>query len=158
MSRNKNKNRKIIILVILGIFLMIISTVFGVISIVNYFSKMSKIEYIELGNDKIPTIYVYDNLIKIDEYNKDITSSEYEIEITYYDNLYTSGILDKYIFSLEKLGFKQIDTKYNNQVLVKESIDKGNVIIISIDKDDYYDEFDITYRKRQDNISNYFGK
>ena len=69
-KKKKKKTGLIITLIILGIVLIFGSTAFFVVSLVKFIDTMGTIEYIELGNEKIPTIYMIDNNIQIDDYNK----------------------------------------------------------------------------------------
>lgn len=160
---NQNKKKKtnlIIILVILMIVSIIGSTVFFGISLFKYIDKMGKMKYIELGNDKIPTIYMSNNNIQIDYYDKEVSHGKIKVEIEYYDNLYQYNVIDNYIELLEANNFTMIETDENNQYLVKESVDAEKVIIVNIYENyDYNNDnesyFTITYRKEIDNISNH---
>lgn len=168
LRANKKNSKKssglIICLIVLGVVLIIGSTVFFVASFMNFIDKMGKIEYIELDNDKIPTIYICDENIMIDEYNKNTVNGEIEVEVTYYDNLFNSTAIYEYIELLEENGFTIYTDGYNEIIgyglsrwnLVKESLD-GKVIYITIEINNY-DESDITYEKINDSIDNYIKK
>jgi len=158
---NKKKIGLIITLVILGIFSVIGSTIFFGVSLFRYIDKMGKIEYIELGNDKIPTMYISNNDIQIDYYSKETSLDETEIEVEYYDNLYQYNMIDSYIELLEENGFTCVDIDEDDWYLVKESVDKGKVITVNIYENyDYDDElyFTIVYEKEKDDISNHIKK
>ena len=163
IKKSKKKKKKtiwVIILIFLGIFLTIGSTIFFVVSLVNYINKMEKLQYIELDNDKVPTMYVSNNNILIDSYSKDKEDDEIEVEIEYYDNLYEYDMIDAYIELLENDGFTCVDINDNDWYLVKESVDKGYVILVNIYENYYYNSdnelyFTIVYEKEKDNVSNH---
>lgn len=157
-NKNKKKTRLIITLIIVGIFLLVSSTVFFGVSLFKMIDKMGKIEYIELGNDKIPTMYMSNKDIQIDYYDKETNLDGIEVEIEYYDNLYQYDMIDTYIEILEEVGFTCVDVDENDWYLVKESIDQGNVILVNIYENYDYDNelyFTIIYEKEQADISKY---
>ena len=134
------------------------STAFFVVSLVKFIDTMGTIEYIELGNEKIPTIYMIDNNIQIDDYNKEISNGEYEVEVTYYDDLLLYDIFDRYIDFLEENEFTCVENDYNEGFLVKKSVDDGMIILVNIyEAYDYDGElyFTILYEKVYDDFSNY---
>lgn len=158
IKKKKKKTGLIITLVISGIVSVIGSTVFFGVSLFKYIDKMGKLEYIELGNDKIPTLYMSNNDIQIDSYNKETSLDEIEVEIEYYDNLYQDNMIDTYVELLEENGFTCVDIDDDDWYLVKKSVDKGKVITINIYENSDYDGelfFTIVYEKEKDKISNH---
>ena len=154
-SSKKNKKGLIITSIIVGIVLLIGSSVFFAISFLKYIDKIGTLEYIELGNDKIPTMYMSNSSIEIDSFYKEGNSN---VEIEYYDNLYKYDMVTKYIEFLEEYGFDYIEEDEDDWYLIKESVDNGYVIIVNIyeNYDDYSEfYFTVTYEKEYDDIENH---
>lgn len=162
-NKPKKKSNKriviIILLVIIALALVISSTIFCFYSIYNYETSVNHLEYIKLETDKIPTIYKYNNSIKIDLYEKTIDYNEVEVEIEYFDNLYNNDVLDNYIKALEQEGFTEVTKNNGEWFLVKESNDNGKIILIEVyeeyDENDSYYSFVIEYKKINGKIDDY---
>ena len=157
-SNKKKKKTKIISLIIISIALVVASTVFFIVSLINYINNMGKMEYIKLGNEKVPTMYLINNSIQIDEYEKEIEGKEIEVEISYYDNLYSYDMINEYVSYLEKHEFVCSQKKNNQWHLVKKSIDNGMIIIVNVYENYDYDGnmyFTIIYEKKYADYSKY---
>jgi len=161
-SKQKKKTKiKIILLIVIALMAIIASTIFFVISLFNYLNKIGKLEYIQLGNDKIPTIYLSNNIFEIDSYEKDIDEDEIEVKIEYYDDLYQDNMINKYISYLEEFGFNYIVLEDGKWYLVKESNDIGKLLFIHIYEKYDYDGgkyFTVLYEKELGDINNYLKK
>ena len=164
-KKNKNNKKSKIILIILGIVLFVASTIFAFVSVFKYFDKVSVLEYVELGKDKIPTMYKLNNNVIADWYSKKIENNYNGVKLEYNKDLYNYNIVDEYVEYLESVGFKiytdDIIDLSNDLYLVKESSEKNKVLIVSIHEstgDEYGTTFSVTYSKRNGDIEDYIDK
>lgn len=162
---NKKKSKKntalIIILIILGVSLIIGSTVFAFTSIFKYIDKLSVLDYVELGDDEIPTMHLVNNSITSDWYSKNVENDYMKIEIEYDKNLYNYDIIDEYISFMEDRGFTYIEKSSTNWYLVSESVDNNKILLVNIYEDTNTDGelfFTITYEKKNGKIDDYVEK
>lgn len=162
---NKKKSKKntalIIILIILGVSLFIGSTAFAFTSIFKYVDKLSVLDYVELGDDKIPTMHLVNNSITADWYSKNVENDYMKIEIEYNKNLYNYNIIDEYISFMEDSGFTYVESSSTNWYLVSESVDDNKVLLVNIYEDTNTDGelfFTVTYEKKNGKIDDYVEK
>lgn len=164
-KRKKKKSKKnttlIIILIILGVSLFIGSTVFAFTSIFKYVDKLSVLDYVELGDDEIPTMHLVNNSITSDWYSKNIENDYMKIEIEYNKNLYNYDIIDEYISFLEDSGFTYVESSITNWYLVSESVDNNKILLVRVyentDEDGKF-FFTVTYEKKNGKIDDYVEK
>lgn len=164
-KRKKKKSKKnttlIIILIILGVSLFIGSTVFAFTSIFKYVDKLSVLDYVELGDDEIPTMHLVNNSITSDWYSKNIENDYMKIEIEYNKNLYNYDIIDEYISFLEDSGFTYVESSTTNWYLVSESVDNNKILLVRVYENTDEDGklfFTVTYEKKNGKIDDYVEK
>lgn len=167
-SKEKGKKKKskknttlIIILIILGVSLFIGSTVFAFTSVFKYVDKLSVLDYVELGDDEIPTMHLVNNSITADWYSKNIENDYMKVEMEYNKNLYNYDIIDEYISFMEDSGFTYVEISSTNWYLVSESVDDNKILLVNIYEDtaddgDLY--FTVTYEKKNGKIDDYVEK
>lgn len=158
---NKKKSKKntalIIILIILGVSLIIGSTAFAFKSMIKYGDKLRALDYVELGDDKIPTMHLVNNNITATGYFKNIS----KVEIQYNQNLYDYNIIDEYISFMEDSGFTYVEKSSTNWYLVSESVDDNKVLLVNIYENTDTDGnlyFTVTYEKKFDIFDKYVEK
>ena len=158
---NKKKSKKntalIIILIILGVSLIIGSTAFAFKSMIKYGDKLRALDYVELGDDKIPTMHLVNNNITAAGYFKNIS----KVEIQYNQNLYDYNIIDEYISFMEDSGFTYVEKSSTNWYLVSESVDDNKVLLVNIYENTDTDGnlyFTVTYEKKFDIFDKYVEK
>ncbi len=160
-KKTKKNTTLIIILIILGVSLIIGSTVFAFTSIFKYVDKLSVLDYVELGDDEIPTMHLVNNSITSDWYSKNVENDYMKIEIEYDKNLYNYDIIDEYISFMEDRGFTYIEKSSTNWYLVSESVDNNKILLVNIYEDTNTDGelfFTITYEKKNGKIDDYVEK
>ena len=160
-KKTKKNTTLIIILIILGVSLIIGSTVFAFTSIFKYVDKLSVLDYVELGDDKIPTMHLVNNSITSDWYSKNVENDYMKIEIEYDKNLYNYDIIDEYISFMEDRGFTYVEKSSTNWYLVSESVDNNKILLVNIYEDTNTDGelfFTITYEKKNGKIDDYVEK
>ena len=160
-KKTKKNTTLIIILIILGVTLIIGSTVFAFTSIFKYVDKLSVLDYVELGDDEIPTMHLVNNSITSDWYSKNVENDYMKIEIEYNKNLYNYDIIDEYISFMEDSGFTYIEKSSTNWYLVSESVDNNKILLVNIYEDTNTDGdiyFTITYEKKNGKIDDYVEK
>ncbi len=160
-KKTKKNTTLIIILIILGVTLIIGSTVFAFTSIFKYVDKLSVLDYVELGDDEIPTMHLVNNSITSDWYSKNVENDYMKIEIEYDKNLYNYDIIDEYISFMEDRGFTYIEKSSTNWYLVSESVDNNKILLVNIYEDTNTDGelfFTITYEKKNGKIDDYVEK
>lgn len=160
-KKTKKNTTLIIILIILGVSLIIGSTVFAFTSIFKYVDKLSVLDYVELGDDKIPTMHLVNNSITSDWYSKNVENDYMKIEIEYDKNLYNYDIIDEYISFMEDRGFTYVEKSSTNWYLVSESVDNNKILLVNIYEDTNTDGelfFAITYEKKNGKIDDYVEK
>ena len=160
-KKSKKNTTLIIILIILGVTLIIGSTVFAFTSIFKYVDKLSVLDYVELGDDKIPTMHLVNNSITSDWYSKNVENDYMKIEIEYDKNLYNYDIIDEYISFMEDRGFTYVEKSSTNWYLVSESVDNNKILLVNIYEDTNTDGelfFTITYEKKNGKIDDYVEK
>lgn len=160
-NRKKKKNVLIIALIILGVTLFIGSTVFAFTSIFKYVDKLSVLDYVELGDDEIPTIHLVNNSITSDWYSKNIENDYIKIEIEYNKNLYDYNIIDEYISFMEDSGFTYVEKSTTNWYLVSESVDNNKILLVCVYENTDEDGklfFTVTYEKKNGKIDDYVEK
>lgn len=160
-KKTKKNTTLIIILIILGVTLIIGSTVFAFTSIFKYIDKLSVLDYVELGDDEIPTMHLVNNSITSDWYSKNVENDYMKIEIEYDKNLYNYDIIDEYISFMEDRGFTYIEKSSTNWYLVSESVDNNKILLVNIYEDTNTDGelfFTITYEKKNGKIDDYVEK
>ena len=167
-SKEKGKKKKskknttlIIILIILGVTLAIGSTIFAFTSIFKFVDKLSVLDYVELGDDEIPTMHRVSSSITADWYSKNIEDDYMKVEIEYNKNLYNYDIIDEYISFMEDSGFTCVELSTSNWYLVSESVDDNKILLVNVyegtDTDgDIY--FTVTYEKKNGKIDDYVEK
>lgn len=157
IKKPKKNTALIIILIILGVTLIIGSTAFAFKSMIKYGDKLRVLDYVELGNDKIPTMHLINNNITAAGYFGSIS----KVEMQYNQNLYDYNIIDEYISFMEDSGFTYVEKSSTNWYLVSESVDDNKVLLINIyeetsDDGDIY--FAVTYEKKFGMIDSYVEK
>jgi len=160
-KKTKKNTTLIIILIILGVTLIIGSTVFAFTSIFKYVDKLSVLDYVELGDDEIPTMHLVNNSITSDWYSKNVENNYMKIEIEYDKNLYDYNIIDEYISFMEDRGFTYVEKSSTNWYLVSESVDNNKILLVNIYEDTNTDGelfFTITYEKKNGKIDDYVEK
>lgn len=160
-KKTKKNTTLIIILIILGVSLIIGSTVFAFTSIFKYVDKLSVLDYVELGDDEIPTMHLVNNSITSDWYSKNVENDYMKIEIEYDKNLYNYDIIDEYISFMEDRGFTYVEKSSTNWYLVSESVDNNKILLVNIYEDTNTDGelfFTITYEKKNGKIDDYVEK
>lgn len=160
-KKTKKNTTLIIILIILGVTLIIGSTVFAFTSIFKYVDKLSVLDYVELGDDEIPTMHLVNNSITSDWYSKNVENDYMKIEIEYDKNLYNYDIIDEYISFMEDRGFTYVEKSSTNWYLVSESVDNNKILLVNIYEDTNTDGelfFTITYEKKNGKIDDYVEK
>lgn len=160
-NRKKKKNVLIIALIILGVTLFIGSTVFAFTSIFKYVDKLSVLDYVELGDDEIPTIHLVNNSITSDWYSKNIENDYIKIEIEYNKNLYDYNIIDEYISFMEDSCFTYVEKSTTNWYLVSESVDNNKILLVCVYENTDEDGklfFTVTYEKKNGKIDDYVEK
>ena len=160
-NRKKKKNVLIIALIILGVSLFIGSTVFAFTSIFKYVDKLSVLDYVELGDDEIPTMHRVNSSITADWYSKNIENDYMKIEIEYNKNLYNYDIIDEYISFLEDSGFTYVESSTTNWYLVSESVDNNKILLVRVYENTDEDGelfFTVTYEKKNGKIDDYVEK
>lgn len=160
-KKTKKNTTLIIILIILGVTLIIGSTVFAFTSIFKYVDKLSVLDYVELGDDEIPTMHLVNNSITSDWYSKNVENDYMKIEIEYDKNLYDYNIIDEYISFMEDRGFTYVEKSSTNWYLVSESVDNNKILLVNIYEDTNTDGelfFTITYEKKNGKIDDYVEK
>lgn len=160
-KKTKKNTTLIIILIILGVSLIIGSTVFAFTSIFKYVDKLSVLDYVELGDDEIPTMHLVNNSITSDWYSKNVENNYMKIEIEYDKNLYDYNIIDEYISFMEDRGFTYVEKSSTNWYLVSESVDNNKILLVNIYEDTNTDGelfFTITYEKKNGKIDDYVEK
>ena len=160
-KKTKKNTTLIIILIILGVTLIIGSTVFAFTSIFKYVDKLSVLDYVELGDDEIPTMHLVNNSITADWYSKNIENDYMKVEMEYNKNLYNYDIIDEYISFMEDSGFTYVEISSTNWYLVSESVDDNKILLVNIYEDtaddgDLY--FTVTYEKKNGKIDDYVEK
>ena len=160
-NRKKKKNVLIIALIILGVSLFIGSTLFAFTSIFKYVDKLSVLDYVELGDDEIPTMHRVNSSITADWYSKNIENDYMKIEIEYNKNLYNYDIIDEYISFLEDSGFTYVESSTTNWYLVSESVDNNKILLVRVYENTDEDGelfFTVTYEKKNGKIDDYVEK
>lgn len=160
-KKSKKNTTLIIILIILGVSLFIGSTVFAFTSVFKYVDKLSVLDYVELGDDEIPTMHLVNNSITADWYSKNIENDYMKVEMEYNKNLYNYDIIDEYISFMEDSGFTYVEISSTNWYLVSESVDDNKILLVNIYEDtaddgDLY--FTVTYEKKNGKIDDYVEK
>ena len=160
-KKSKKNTTLIIILIILGVTLFIGSTVFAFTSVFKYVDKLSVLDYVELGDDEIPTMHLVNNSITADWYSKNIENDYMKVEMEYNKNLYNYDIIDEYISFMEESGFTYVEISSTNWYLVSESVDDNKILLVNIYEDtaddgDLY--FTVTYEKKNGKIDDYVEK
>lgn len=160
-KKSKKNTTLIIILIILGVSLFIGSTVFAFTSIFKYVDKLSVLDYVELGDDEIPTMHRVNSSITADWYSKNIENDYMKIEIEYNKNLYNYDIIDEYISFLEDSGFTYVESSTTNWYLVSESVDNNKILLVRVYENTDEDGelfFTVTYEKKNGKIDDYVEK
>ena len=160
-KKSKKNTTLIIILIILGVSLFIGSTVFAFTSIFKYVDKLSVLDYVELGDDEIPTMHRVNSSITADWYSKNIENDYMKIEIEYNKNLYNYDIIDEYISFLEDSGFTCVELSTTNWYLVSESVDNNKILLVRVYENTDEDGklfFTVTYEKKNGKIDDYVEK
>ena len=160
-KKSKKNTTLIIILIILGVSLIIGSTVFAFTSIFKYVDKLSVLDYVELGDDEIPTMHRVNSSITADWYSKNIENDYMKIEIEYNKNLYNYDIIDEYISFLEDSGFTYVESSTTNWYLVSESVDNNKILLVRVYENTDEDGelfFTVTYEKKNGKIDDYVEK
>ena len=160
-KKSKKNTTLIIILIILGVSLFIGSTVFAFTSVFKYVDKLSVLDYVELGDDEIPTMHLVNNSITADWYSKNIENDYMKVEMEYNKNLYNYDIIDEYISFMEDSDFTYVEISSTNWYLVSESVDDNKILLVNIYEDtaddgDLY--FTVTYEKKNGKIDDYVEK
>ena len=160
-KKSKKNTTLIIILIILGVSLFIGSTVFAFTSVFKYVDKLSVLDYVELGDDEIPTMHLVNNSITADWYSKNIENDYMKVEMEYNKNLYNYDIIDEYISFMEDSGFTYVEISSTNWYLVSESVDDNKILLVNIYEDtaddgDLY--FTVTYEKKNGKIDDHVEK
>ena len=160
-KKSKKNTALIIILIILGVSLFIGSTVFAFTSVFKYVDKLSVLDYVELGDDEIPTMHLVNNSITADWYSKNIENDYMKVEMEYNKNLYNYDIIDEYISFMEDSDFTYVEISSTNWYLVSESVDDNKILLVNIYEDtaddgDLY--FTVTYEKKNGKIDDYVEK
>lgn len=153
----KKKKTWLIVLIIAVCFSLIIgSTIFLFSSIVNWYDEIKVMSYIEMGNDKIPTMYLVDSRITMSEYEKELDNGNTTITAEYYYNLYNYDMINKYTDYLEENGFTYVENSSTDWYVVKKSVDNGMILIINIyEENDDDTSFSVVYEKIKGNINDY---
>lgn len=153
----KKKKTWLIVLIIAVCFSLIIgSTIFLFSSIVNWYDEIKVMSYIEMGNDKIPTMYLVDSRITMSEYEKELDNGNTTITAEYYYNLYNYDMINKYTDYLEENGFTYVENSSTDWYVVKKSVDNGMILIINIyEETDDDTSFSVVYEKIKGNINDY---
>lgn len=167
-SKEKGKKKKskknttlIIILIILGVTLAIGSTIFTFTSIFKFVDKLSVLDYVELGDDEIPTMHRVSSSITADWYSKNIEDDYMKVEIEYNKNLYNYDIIDEYISFMEDSGFTCVELSTSNWYLVSESVDDNKILLVNVYEEKDTDGelfFTVTYEKKNGKIDDYVKK
>ena len=160
-KKSKKNTTLIIILIILGVSLFIGSTVFAFTSVFKYVDKLSVLDYVELGDDEIPTMHLVNNSITADWYSKNIENDYMKVEMEYNKNLYNYDIIDEYISFMEDNGFTYVEISSTNWYLVSESVDDNKILLVNIYEDTADDGnlyFTVTYEKKNGKIDDYVEK
>lgn len=160
-KKSKKNTTLIIILIILGVSLFIGSTVFAFTSIFKYVDKLSVLDYVELGDDEIPTMHRVNSSITADWYSKNVENDYIKIEIEYNKNLYNYDIIDEYISFLEDSGFTYVESSTTNWYLVSESVDNNKILLVRVYENTDEDGelfFTVTYEKKNGKIDDYVEK
>lgn len=160
-KKSKKNTTLIIILIILGVSLFIGSTVFAFTSIFKYVDKLSVLDYVELGDDEIPTMHRVNSSITADWYSKNVENDYIKIEIEYNKNLYNYDIIDEYISFLEDSGFTYVELSTTNWYLVSESVDNNKILLVRVYENTDEDGklfFTVTYEKKNGKIDDYVEK
>lgn len=160
-KKSKKNTTLIIILIILGVSLFIGSTVFAFTSVFKYLDKLSVLDYVELGDDKIPTMHLVNNSITADWYSKNIENDYMKVEMEYNKNLYNYDIIDEYISFMEDSDFTYVEISSTNWYLVSESVDDNKILLVNIYEDTADDGnlyFTVTYEKKNGKIDDYVEK
>ena len=147
-KKTKKNTTLIIILIILGVSLFIGSTVFAFTSIFKYVDKLSVLDYVELGDDEIPTMHRVNSSITADWYSKNVENDYMKVEMEYNKNLYNYNIIDEYISFMEDSGFTYVEKSSTNWYLVSESVDDNKILLVNIYEDTNTDGelfFTVTY-------------
>lgn len=153
----KKKKTWLIVLIIAVCFSLIIgSTIFLFSSVVNWYDEIKVMSYIEMGNDKIPTMYLVDSRITMSEYEKELDNGNTTITAEYYYNLYNYDMINKYTDYLEENGFTYVENSSTDWYVVKKSVDNGMILIINIyEENDDDTSFSVVYEKIKGNINDY---
>lgn len=160
-KKSKKNTTLIIILIILGVSLFIGSTVFAFTSVFKYVDKLSVLDYVELGDDEIPTMHLVNNSITADWYSKNIENDYMKVEMEYNKNLYNYDIIDEYISFMEDSDFTYVEISSTNWYLVSESVDDNKILLVNIYEDTADDGalyFTVTYEKKNGKIDDYVEK
>lgn len=105
----------------------------GILGLVfGFLGKYKTMEYIELGNDEIPTIYKIIGEKKVCSVNSK-TSGDYSYEVlSYCEDEITTSEMNRYAEYLQTIGYLVVDSN----VLGKYSVDSGYAVFIEINGSD----------------------
>lgn len=154
---NKNKPKTGLILgIIFGCIALFVALVVGIIAVAfSFVSNYETKEYIELGNDKIPTIYSAVGQRDIMSINKSIKEDNNTTTLVYYADDFTAEDLDAYAEVLLAEDFSEAKDDTNIFMYVKQSSNEGKLVFVYANYDYANDTLILTFMKKSGDIDDY---
>lgn len=154
---NKKKPKTGLILgIVFGCIALFVALVVGIIAIAfSFVSNYETKDYIELGNDKIPTIYSAVGQKDIMSINKSLKEDNYTTTLVYYADDFMAEDLDAYAEVLVAEDFFEAKDETNIFMYVRESSDKGKVVFVYANYDYANDTLVLTFMKKSGDIDDY---
>lgn len=160
VNMNKKKPKTGLILgIVFGVIAVIVAIVVGIVAFAFSFKDTYETkQYIELGSDKIPTVYSAVGQKSLVSFNTQINGNGRTTTLEYYADDFTEDELLEYFASLEDDGFSLSDDTTNIFMYVKESADSGKLLFVYGNKDYANNTIVFDYVKTSGNIDDYITK
>lgn len=157
VNRNKKKPKTGLILgIIFGFIAVMVAIVVGIVAFAFSFKdKYETKKFIELGSDKIPTIYSAVGQKSLVSFNTQINGNGRTTTLAYSAADFTEDELNQYVATLEDADFSLVDDNTNIFVYVKESENSGKLVFVYGNKDYTNNTIVIDYVKISGDINDY---
>ncbi len=154
---NKKKPKTGLILgIVFGCIALFVALIVGIIAVAfSFVNNYETKEYIEIGNDKIPTIYSAVGQKDIMSINKSLKEDNNTTTLVYYADDFTAEDLDAYSEVLLDEDFSEAKDETNIFMYVRESSDTGNLVFVYANFDYSNDTLVFTYIKKSGDIDDY---